>query len=288
MTVAEAAAAAAGARVAQARRVPGGDINDAWAVELEGGGRLFVKTRADALPGEYATEAAGLAWLAGAGGVRVPEVVAIGGAFLALRWIDAGRLDGAGEEELGRGLAAIHAAGAPGFGAPPPGAPYEGLRLGPLELPPAIADDWPALYGEHRLAPLLRMAAGRGAIDAGGRAAVERVIDRLPELAGPPEPPARLHGDLWSGNVHAGADGRAWLVDPISYGGHREVDLAMLRLFGGPSRRVLDAYDEAAPLAGGHEERVELWHLFPLMVHAVLFGGGYGGSAEAAARRYVR
>jgi len=110
----------------------------------------------------------------------------------------------------------------------------------------------------------------------------------MAELAGPDEPPARLHGDLWSGNVHAGADGRAWLVDPVAYGGHREVDLAMLRLFGGPSRRVLDAYDEAAPLADGHEERVALWQLFPLMVHAVLFGGGYGGSAEAAARRYVR
>ena len=285
MTVAEAAAAAAGARVAQARRVPGGDINDAWAVELEGGGRLFVKTRADALPGEYATEAAGLAWLADAGGVRVPEVVAIGDAFLALRWIDAGRLDAAGEEELGRGLAAIHAAGAPAFGAPPPGAPYRGLRLGPLELPPATADDWPALYGEHRLAPLLRMAADRGAIDAGGRAAVERVIGRLPELAGPPEPPARLHGDLWSGNVLADGDGRPVLIDPGAYGGHREIDLAMLRLFGAPSPRTLAAYAEAHPLAAGHERRVPLYQLLPLLVHAILFGGSYGAAARAAAER---
>ena len=285
MTVAEAAAAAAGARVAQARRVPGGDINDAWAVELEGGGRLFVKTRADALPGEYATEAAGLAWLAGAGGVRVPEVVAIGDAFLALRWIDAGRLDAAGEEELGRGLAAIHAAGARGFGAPPPGALYEGLRLGPLELAPAIADDWPALYGEHRLAPLLRMAAERGAIDAGGRAAVERVIDRLPELAGPPEPPARLHGDLWSGNVLWDRQGRAWLIDPAAYGGHREVDLAMLQLFGSPGPHFFTAYQERHPLAPGHEDRVPLYQLFPLLVHAALFGGGYAASVERTAAR---
>ncbi len=96
-----------------------------------------------------------------------------------------------------------------------------------------------------------------------------------------------MHGDLWSGNVLPDAGGRPWLIDPIAYGGHREVDLAMLRLFGGPSRRVFDAYREAAPLAEGHEERVELWQLFPLMVHAVLFGGGYGGSAEAVARRYV-
>ena len=85
----------------------------------------------------------------------------------------------------------------------------------------------------------------------------------------------------------AGADGGAWLIDPVAYGGHREVDLAMLRLFGAPSRRVLDAYAEATPLGAGHEERVELWQLFPLMVHAVLFGGGYGASAEAVARRYA-
>src|SRR6185503_15289651 len=87
-------------------------------------------------------------------------------------------------------------------------------------------------------------------------------------LAGPPEPPARLHGDLWSGNVLWGRDGTAWLIDPAAYGGHREVDLAMLRLFGSPGRHFLDAYEERFPLASGHEERVELYQLFPLLVHA--------------------
>ena len=111
------------------------------------------------------------------------------------------------------------------------------------------------------------------------------MIARLPELSGPPEPPARLHGDLWSGNVFAGADGRPWLIDPAAYGGHREVDLAMLRLFGGPSPRTVAAYEEVRPLADGHERRVPLWQLFPLLVHAVLFGGGYGASAVQAARR---
>jgi fructosamine-3-kinase len=108
----------------------------------------------------------------------------------------------------------------------------------------------------------------------------------MEQLAGPEEPPARLHGDLWSGNVHAGTDGRAWLVDPIAYGGHREVDLAMLRLFGSPGPRFLAAYESDAPLAAGHEDRVPLYQLFPLLVHAVLFGGSYGASAERAARRY--
>ena len=108
---------------------------------------------------------------------------------------------------------------------------------------------------------------------------------RIDELAGPQEPPARIHGDLWSGNVLWGSDGTAWLIDPAAHGGHRETDLAMLALFGAPHlQRLLDAYAEAAPLADGWRERVPLHQLHPLLVHAVLFGGGYGARAAQAAR----
>jgi fructosamine-3-kinase len=259
------------------RRVGGGDINEGWQVELADGRRVFMKTRPGAPPGEYETEAAGLRWLAEPGALRVPEVVDVSDEHLALEWIDTGRLDAPGEEELGRGLARLHAAGAAAFGGPRP------LRIGPLELPNHPAEDWPSFYAERRLRPLLPAAR----LAAGGARAVERVCERLPELAGPPEPPARLHGDLWSGNVLAGRDGRPWLIDPAAYGGHREVDLAMLKLFGSPSPRTMAAYEETAPLADGHEERVQLWQLFPLLVHAALFGGGYGASAERVARRYA-
>ncbi len=115
-----------------------------------------------------------------------------------------------------------------------------------------------------------------------------RVVDRLDELCGPAEPPARLHGDLWSGNVMAGPDGSPWLVDPAPYGGHREVDLAMLRLFGPPGRDFLAAYEEVAPLAAGHEERVALYQLLPLLVHSILFGGHYRAATVRAAEQYVR
>ncbi len=116
---------------------------------------------------------------------------------------------------------------------------------------------------------------------------MERVCARMADFVGPDEPPARLHGDLWSGNVLWGRDGRAWLIDPAAYGGHREVDLAMLQLFGNPGRHFFNAYEERYPLSAGHEERVQLYQLFPLLVHAVLFGGGYAASAERAARAYV-
>ena len=272
-----------GLDVVSSRPVGGGSINDAYAVELAGGRRAFVKTRADAVPGEFAAEAAALRWLAEPGTVRVPGVLAAGDGFLALEWIESGSLSDAGAEELGRGLARLHQAGAPAFG----GVQGDELRIGPLAFDVTPSDGWPEFYAERFLRPLLAPAVDRGSLSRGAAEAVERVCERLPELAGPAEPPARLHGDLWGGNVMAGADGGAWLIDPAAYGGHREVDLAMLRLFGAPSRRVFAAYEEEAPLAPGHQERLELWQLFPLLVHTVLFGGGYGASAEAVARRYA-
>ena len=147
--------------------------------------------------------------------------------------------------------------------------------------------DWPAFYGEQRLLTLARIARERGALSAVGVQAVERVCARLGELCGPPEPPARLHGDLWWGNVMGDEQGRPWLIDPSAYGGNREVDLAMLRLFGAPSERLFAAYGEQWPLAQGWQERVGLYQLLPLLVHALLFGGSYRQSAERMARRYA-
>lgn len=286
MSLAAAVERATGRAVRAATRVGGGDINEAFRVELEGGVRAFVKTRAGAAPGEYATEADGLRWLAEPDGLPVPAVLGVDDEVLVLEWVDeGGRGDAAA---LGRGLATVHAAGAERFGvAAGGGAGPAILRLGAAELPNEPLDDWPSFYAERRLRPLARQARDRDALPASGVAAIERVCERLPELAGPPEPPARLHGDLWSGNVLWDREGMPWLIDPAAYGGHREVDLAMLQLFGAPGSAFLPAYEELTPLAPGHEERVELWQLLPLLVHAVLFGGSYGTAAARAARRYA-
>jgi fructosamine-3-kinase len=267
-----------GAAVASAERVGGGCINQGWRVDLDSGQRLFVKTRPEVAAGEYAAEAAGLRWLAEPGAVRVPAVYAVADDMLALEWIDEGAMDAGGAEAFGRGLAAVHAAGAERFGWPEP------IRFGRLEISNEPAADWPSFYAERRLRPLARQARDEGSLSQAGAGAVDSVCDRIAELAGPPEPPARLHGDLWGGNVLADRAGQAVLIDPAAHGGHREVDLAMLRLFGSPGQRVFDAYADAAPLADGHADRVALWQLFPLLVHAVLFGGSYGASAERIAR----
>jgi fructosamine-3-kinase len=270
--------------VTDAVRVGGGDINEAWRVTLADGRDAFVKTRAGAAAREYDVEARGLRWLAEPGVLRTPRALEVGPDYLVLEWIEPGSLHAAGAEELGRGLALTHAAGAPCFGDRDLGA----ATSGSLALPNDATPDWPSFYAERRLRPLARIARERGALAQDGARAVEGVCERLPALAGPDEPPARLHGDLWGGNVLADAHGRPWLIDPSAYGGHREIDLAMLALFGAPvQERVFAAYQDAAPLAAGWEERVQLWQLAPLLVHAILFGGSYGDAAERVARRYA-
>jgi fructosamine-3-kinase len=143
-------------------------------------------------------------------------------------------------------------------------------------------DEWPRWYAERRLEPFLRLGARH--LSSADVRLVERVMADIETLAGPPEPPSRIHGDLWSGNV-LWTDDRALLIDPAAHGGHRETDLAMLALFGTPLLdRVLAAYDEAAPLAAGWRDRIPLHQLHPLLVHVALFGESYRDSLISAAR----
>jgi fructosamine-3-kinase len=234
-----------------------------------------------------AAEAAGLRWLAAAGGARVPAVLDADGGRLVTELVGGAAPTAGAAEELGRALARTHAAGAPAFGAPPPGGPAD-ARIGAAPMRNTPAPSWPEWYAADRLLPYLRTARDAGALTGEDAGEIEAVADRLPELAGPVEPPARLHGDLWSGNVLWSRAG-AVLIDPAAHGGHRETDLAMLALFGCPHLpAVLAAYDEAAPLAAGWRARVPLHQLFPLLVHVVLFGGGYAAQAASAARAALR
>jgi fructosamine-3-kinase len=216
-------------------------------------------------------EAAGLRWLAEAG-ARVPAVLEERPHELVLERITTGSLSPSGEEELGRMLATVHLAGAAAFGSlPAPGRFF----VGRCELESPEGDDWNDYYLQHRCLPLAhRVGLARE---------VEGVV-----VDAPSEPPARLHGDLWSGNVLADRTGRPWLIDPAAYGGHREVDLAMLDLFGHIPERTIAGYQEVSPLADGWRERIALWQLFPLLVHAVLFGGGYLRQSHELARRLAR
>jgi fructosamine-3-kinase len=238
----------------------------------------FVKTRSDAPPGFFEAEAAGLDWLRAAeGGPPLPDVVNVTGTSITLTRVEDAPPTAHAAEDFGRALAAMHRAGAPSFGAGWPG------FIGPLPLDNTRSDFWPDWYAERRVLPFLRQAVDLGAVAITSARVIEDALSRLPATD---DQPARIHGDLWSGNVLWCRDGRCWLIDPAAHGGHRETDLAMLALFGAPHLdRIIAAYDESWPLADGWRERVGIHQLHPLLVHAVLFGGGYGERAVRVAER---
>ncbi len=248
----------------------------------------FVKRRANAPEGFFEVEAAGLRWLAVPGGVPVPEPTEVTPDRLVLPRLDQSRPSPAAADAFGRALTVTHAAGAEGFGTPPDGWTGPGY-IGNAPLAYADRPDlpWGEFYAEHRVAPYVRTARDSGAFKPDDVAVFDKVCARL--AAGDfdtGDEPARIHGDLWAGNVLWCTDG-VHLIDPAAHGGHRETDLAMLDVFGLPHlERVLAAYDEAAPLAAGWRDRVQLHQIHPLLVHVVLFGGGYVGQALDAARHY--
>lgn len=249
----------------------------------------FTKRRVGAPPGFFAVEAAGLRWLAEAGGVSVVTPLAVEPERLVLPRLPEVAPSEDAATAFGAALARTHRAGAAAFGSPPSGWSGDGY-IGPLRLPHRTGPEWGAWFAEFRVLPYLRSARDAGAIAADDAAAVGALLDLLADpaagLAGAVEPPSRLHGDLWTGNVLWTGNGVV-LIDPAAHGGHRETDLAMLALFGLPYLDdVLAGYEDVHPLARGWEERRGLHQLHPLLVHATLFGGGYGRRAGDVARRW--
>jgi fructosamine-3-kinase len=264
------------ATVAGARPLSGGDINQAYAIRLADGRELFVKTNRRPPARMFPAEARGLAWLDEAKAIRVPRVIVAVDDFLILELVVAGQPVPSFDEDLGRALAGLHGAQPAGFGLD------HDNYIGRLPQSNHPAARWSDFYRDERLAPQTRRAADAGLLSPRLRGGLDRVMSGIDNLVGPAEPPARLHGDLWGGNLMCDDRGHPCLIDPAAYGGDREVDLAMMRLFGGFGPRTFDAYNEAFPLAPGHDERVPLYQLYFLLVHVNLFGGSYLGSVESA------
>jgi len=252
---------------------------------------IYRKSGSGVPPGYFAWEAMGLRWLRVSGGAPVVDVLRVEDSGLELRHLASVPATREAAHAFGQRLAVTHEAGAPAYGSPPAGWVGDGF-FGPVDEPLGMplrpVASWGAFWAEQRLLPMVAEAIRRRELAVSDGRIAERVAARL--VSGEfdtGEPPARIHGDLWSGNIMWTADG-ATLIDPAAHGGHRETDLAMLALFGAPQLRdIVEGYQECSPLAPGWAERVALHQVHALLVHAVLFGGGYAMTCRSVLARYA-
>lgn len=272
--------------------VGGGDFARAFRAELSAdqcngkqsnGKQIFVKTHQDPPAYFFSTEAAGLEWLRASGNVNVPKVLAVSDdpPFLAMEWVDIGAEMPGTENHFGRELAQLHRSKFDCFGRP------DGRTTGSQAVPNLACDSWTQFYATRRLLPLAKMAYDKNALSKSCIREVEKIAGKLGEFGAADEAACLLHGDLWAGNRVIDTHGKSWLIDPAAHGGHREFDLAMMRLFGGYGQACFDAYQETYPLQSGWEDRVALHQLAPLIVHAIKFGSSYAAATENAVSNYV-
>lgn len=277
------------ARVEKTRRVAGGDINDACELTLTDGTRLFMKSNAGKTETFFAAEAAGLSAIARTKTVGTPHLFCTGmdrkKPFLLMEFIERKSSIPAYWEVFAQDLAAMHRAdtadfvrgGAYGFSSD--------NFIGSRDQRNTGYDSWPSFFRDCRLEPQFRSASRY--FSTVEHKIIDKLLERVEEILVEPEHPSLLHGDLWSGNVMTGNDGKAWLIDPAAYVGSAEADLAMTELFGGFPRSFYEAYREAASLPDGYEDRRDLYNLYHLLNHLNLFGRSYLSSVKRVIAKYV-
>lgn len=279
-------------RLGNYRQLGGGDFAQSWRGEvietevkstLNVGQFIFVKTHSNPPRHHFSTEARGLTLLREADALNVPGVLMVSDdpPCLALEWIEEGARGLSSEVALGEGLAKLHSATCTHFGR------VDERSTGSLGLPNTPGDSWAQFYATQRLLPLANIAHDRQSLSTKTLKKLERVANRLDSWVASDVAPSLLHGDLWAGNRLVDHTGCNWLIDPACHGGHREFDLAMMRLFGGFGEQAFQVYNEQYPLADGWQERIQLHQLAPLVVHAIKFGRAYVDSVESALDRYV-
>jgi len=258
--------------------VGGGDFARAYCATLSDSEQIFVKTHKNPPVNFFTTEAAGLDWLRASGSVNVPEVLAVSDdpPFLAMEWVSLGSGTPNTEGQFGRDLAQLHMPEFACFGRP------DGRTTGSQAVPNLACNSWAEFYANRRLLPLAELAYEKSALPKKCVNKLEILAGKLHEFGAANEAASLLHGDLWAGNRVVDTQGRSWLIDPAAHGGHREFDLAMMRLFGGYGTACFAAYHEINPLQDGWEDRIALHQLAPLIVHAIKFGGSYVAATESA------
>ncbi len=272
------------APILRVERVGGGDINEACRLTTDQGSFFLKHNQKPEAASMLEDEARGLELLRQAGTVRIPEVVGSGktedGAFLLMEFIDSGRASREGWQAFGRALARLHARPQPYFGLD------HDNWIGSLHQGNQACQSFISFYIEQRLQPQLDMALRANRLNQTDAEGFEKLYAALPHRL-PNEPPALIHGDLWSGNYLFDPHGQAVLIDPAVAYAHREMDLAMSKLFGGFDTAFYQAYHHTYPLEADWEDRMEIYQLYYLLVHVNLFGGGYAGSVRRILHRHT-
>ena len=274
--------------ITQTDRLSGGDINKAYALTLNTGDKIFMKANAKSNAAFFTAEAAGLTAIAATKAISTPKIICtgtddgedVGYSFLLLEYIKSSGKIKTYWETFARELAAMHKADVgKEFGFSQDN--FIGAR--PQQNTPA--GSWISFFRDQRLAPQFKAADSY--FTPANRIKITKLLDNLDRFLIEPEQPSLLHGDLWNGNVMCSSEGKAMLIDPACYVGHREADLAMTELFGGFPQTFYDAYKEAFPLQPGYEERRDLYNLYQLLNHLNLFGPTYLEPVLAITSEYV-
>ena len=285
--------------ITETDRLSGGDINKAYGLTLNTGDKIFMKANAKSNAAFFTAEAAGLSAIASTKAISTPKIICtgtddgedVGYSFLLLEFIKSSGKISAYWETFAQELAAMHRAdiamvvstgsttASTLFGFSQDN--FIGAR--PQQNTPSSS--WISFFRDQRLAP--QFEAADSYFTAADREKITKLLDNLNRFLIEPEQPSLLHGDLWSGNVMCGSDGKAMLIDPACYVGHREADLAMTELFGGFPQSFYDVYKEAFPLQPGYEERRDLYNLYQLLNHLNLFGPTYLDPVLSIVGEYV-
>lgn len=270
-----------GSQLARADYLPGGCVGEVWKLTFEDGGQAVAKTAngEDTLD----IEAYMLRYLADHSGLPVPQVIEATPDLLLMDYVESGgSISVRVQEDAADILAKLHGVTAPKFGH------ERNTLIGPLHQPNPWTDRWIDFFRDHRLLTLGRAADDAGQLPPGTMARLEKLCGRLDNWLSEPTAASLIHGDIWGGNVLAKGDRIAAFIDPAIYHADPEIELAYTTLFHTFGQRFFDRYQEHRPLSPNFfDERVALYHLYPLLVHARLFGGGYGSQVDSILRRFV-
>ncbi|HVW95037.1 MAG TPA: fructosamine kinase family protein [Mucilaginibacter sp.] len=273
-----------GVELVRIQPVSGGSINRTYRVSSDTTD-YFLKLNDELYyPGLFEAEAKGLNIIAGTHTVSVPGVLLQGSvqneAFLLLEWIEARRAAGMGAARLGEQLASMHRVSANHFGL------KDDNYMGSLRQSNRKHSKWSDFFIAERIQPMVSLAFDRGLLTTNDAKGFDLLFQRLPDLFNE-EQPSLIHGDLWGGNYLIDVYEKPYLIDPAVCYANREADIAMTTLFGGFERNFYQAYQQAFPLSEGWQRRIDLWNLYPLLVHLNLFGPGYLGQVKDCLKQYL-